>query len=43
MIAGGIHKDKLGILPGDNATNPITGGLGFVGNDGYFFAYQIIG
>ena len=40
MVAGGIHKDKLGVFPGDDAADPVSGGLGFIGNDGDLFADQ---
>ena len=43
MITGGIHKNKLGILPGDDAADPVAGGLGLIGNDGDLLANQVIG
>ena len=43
MIAGGIHKDELGIVRGDNAPDAVAGGLGFIGYDCNFLPHQEIG
>ena len=39
---GGIHKDELGIVLGQDAADPVAGGLGFIGNNGDLLANQMI-
>ena len=41
--AGGVQKDKLGIVTIHHAVNTVAGGLGLLGHDGDFLAYQCIG